>query len=110
MPTKNVFSNRQTGQGKWTQEEHELFLTGLAFRPTITWKQIAVIVGTRTPRQTRTHAQKYFEKLERKQRRMEAAFLDVRQPTPIPYYPADKEIVQDVESYLDSISSSLFNN
>ncbi|KAJ0406858.1 hypothetical protein ATCC90586_002888 [Pythium insidiosum] len=35
------------------------------------WRKIAEYVGTRTPRQTRTHGQKYRQKLERQQRRLE---------------------------------------
>lgn len=62
---------KQEGQGKWTSEEHERFMTGLELRPNISWKQIAEMVGTRTPRQTRTHAQKYYQKLERQRKRKE---------------------------------------
>ena len=59
------------GQGRWTKEEHAIFMQGLEHRPKISWKDIAAMVGTRTPRQTRTHAQKYYQKLARFQKRQE---------------------------------------
>lgn len=49
----------------WTSEEHDRFLKGLEVFPTGPWKDIAAFVGTRTPRQTMTHAQKYRQKIER---------------------------------------------
>jgi SHAQKYF class myb-like DNA-binding protein len=53
-----------TGQehtGRWTKEEHELFLRALE-RYGKEWKKVAAMVKTRTVVQTRTHAQKYFQK------------------------------------------------
>ena len=50
--------------GRWTQEEHELFLHGLKLYNR-QWKQIADIIKTRTVVQIRTHAQKYFQKLNK---------------------------------------------
>ncbi|KAJ0406860.1 hypothetical protein ATCC90586_002890 [Pythium insidiosum] len=52
----------------WTVEEHERFLQGLAQFPHGPWKEIAAIVGTKTTRQTMTHAQKYREKIGRHKR------------------------------------------
>ncbi|KUF93907.1 hypothetical protein AM588_10006929 [Phytophthora nicotianae] len=43
----------------WTLEEHELFLEALECYPSGPWKTIAAHIGTRTTRQTMTHAQKY---------------------------------------------------
>ncbi|GKY97219.1 hypothetical protein MPSEU_000680300 [Mayamaea pseudoterrestris] len=51
--------------GRWSDEEHALFLDGLE-RHGKQWKMIADMIGTRTVVQVRTHAQKYFQKLERK--------------------------------------------
>lgn len=50
--------------GRWTSEEHNLFLQGLKLYNK-QWKLIADLVKTRTVVQIRTHAQKYFQKLEK---------------------------------------------
>jgi len=52
----------QASTGRWTKAEHEAFLTGLKMYGK-EWKKVAARVGTRTVVQTRTHAQKYFQKL-----------------------------------------------
>ncbi|EQC25585.1 hypothetical protein SDRG_16555 [Saprolegnia diclina VS20] len=56
------------GKGTWTKDEHERFLTAMEMYPNGPWKSIADAVGTRTIRQTQTHAQKYREKLARRRR------------------------------------------
>ena len=48
--------------GRWTDEEHDLFLEALK-KYGKEWKKIAGAVKTRTVVQTRTHAQKYFQKI-----------------------------------------------
>jgi SHAQKYF class myb-like DNA-binding protein len=48
--------------GRWTKEEHEAFLSALQMYGK-EWKKVAAKVKTRTVVQTRTHAQKYFQKL-----------------------------------------------
>lgn len=48
--------------GRWTAEEHRLFLQGLDQHGK-GWKKIASLIKTRTVVQIRTHAQKYFQKL-----------------------------------------------
>jgi SHAQKYF class myb-like DNA-binding protein len=50
--------------GRWTKEEHEAFLQGLKMYGK-EWKKVAAKVRTRTVVQTRTHAQKYFQKLQK---------------------------------------------
>ena len=50
--------------GRWTQEEHELFLKGLQIYNK-QWKLIADMIKTRTVVQIRTHAQKYFQRLQK---------------------------------------------
>ncbi|GAB9467984.1 Myb-like dna-binding protein [Globisporangium polare] len=52
----------------WTEDEHERFLVGLELFPSGPWKSIANCVGTRTARQTMSHAQKYRQKLRRHQK------------------------------------------
>lgn len=52
----------------WTAREHERFLQGLEIFPSGPWQRIADVVGTRTRRQTMTHAQKYRAKIARSRR------------------------------------------
>jgi SHAQKYF class myb-like DNA-binding protein len=48
--------------GRWTSEEHRLFLQGLEQHGK-GWKKIASLIKSRTVVQIRTHAQKYFQKI-----------------------------------------------
>jgi len=50
--------------GRWTAEEHRLFLQGLELHGK-GWKKIASLIKSRTVVQIRTHAQKYFQKLSK---------------------------------------------
>jgi SHAQKYF class myb-like DNA-binding protein len=50
--------------GRWTSEEHRLFLQGLEQHGK-GWKKIASLIKSRTVVQIRTHAQKYFQKLSK---------------------------------------------
>lgn len=50
--------------GRWTREEHNLFVKGLELFGK-GWKKIANLIKTRTVVQIRTHAQKYFLKLSK---------------------------------------------
>ena len=65
-------SSRQTATGekekigRWSEEEHKVFLEGLT-KHGKQWKIIAGMIGTRTVVQVRTHAQKYFQRMERAQ-------------------------------------------
>jgi len=62
----NAQSGSQGSQGentgRWTAEEHRLFLQGLELHGK-GWKKIAGLIKSRTVVQIRTHAQKYFQKL-----------------------------------------------
>jgi len=53
-----------TANGRWTNEEHQAFLNGLLDCGR-EWKKVAAFIPTRTPAQIRSHAQKYFNKLQR---------------------------------------------
>lgn len=57
---------RKSGQtaGRWTNEEHRAFLDGLKEFGR-EWKKVATRIPTRTSAQIRSHAQKYFAKLQR---------------------------------------------
>ncbi|KAF4324884.1 hypothetical protein JM18_001605 [Phytophthora kernoviae] len=65
-PSKPVKANT----GRWTEAEHKLFLQGLETFPYRAWKKIATLIKTRTVVQIRTHAQKYYQKLEKEEARM----------------------------------------
>lgn len=67
MATAEKASSDKTGSngentGRWTAEEHRLFLQGLEEHGK-GWKKIASLIKSRTVVQIRTHAQKYFQKL-----------------------------------------------
>nr|CCA24289.1 myblike DNAbinding protein putative [Albugo laibachii Nc14] len=59
------------GIGHWSRIEHERFLEALRIYPKGSWKTIAEYVGTRTIRQTMTHAQKLRQKTRRCLRALE---------------------------------------
>ncbi|KAF4043330.1 Myb-like DNA-binding domain [Phytophthora infestans] len=80
---KNELEDRQTPHRHglpWTTDEHDRFLQGLERYPSGPWKAIAAFVGTRTPRQTMTHAQKYRQKIQRRRRGL---LTSSRQPVPV---------------------------
>lgn len=56
------------GTGVWTKEEHGRFLEAIKIYANGPWKLVAAYVGTRTVRQTMTHAQKYRQKAARRLR------------------------------------------
>ena len=51
-------------KGRWRAEEHELFLQGIKLFGR-DWKKIESLVGTRSSPQIRSHAQKYFNKVNK---------------------------------------------
>ncbi len=63
-PLGKVVESGQEHTGRWTREEHDAFLTGIRMYGK-EWKKVAAKVKTRTVVQTRTHAQKYFQKLQK---------------------------------------------
>lgn len=64
----------------WSKDEHDLFLQAMQEHGK-NWKKIAEVVGTRTVSQVRSHAQKYFLKLERqKMRQQRKSLLDLVRP------------------------------
>lgn len=53
-------------RGHWSNEEHQKFLQALQLHGR-DWKKIVDHVGSRSSNQVRSHAQKYFLKLHKKQ-------------------------------------------
>ncbi|CAK4718978.1 unnamed protein product [Aphanomyces euteiches] len=53
--------------GRWSDHEHRLFLQGIEMYGK-DWRRIARLVQTRTTVQTRSHAQKHFDRLEKEKR------------------------------------------
>jgi len=54
--------------GRWTEEEHQLFLQGLEQYGKV-WKMIATLVKSRTSAQVQSHAQKHFQAIALSSRR-----------------------------------------
>jgi SHAQKYF class myb-like DNA-binding protein len=54
-------------KGRWTRAEHDAFLRGMVLYGR-EWKRVAQSIPTRTATQVRSHAQKYFQCLERQQK------------------------------------------
>jgi SHAQKYF class myb-like DNA-binding protein len=69
-------NTRRAGR-PWTADEHDRFLEALEMFPSGPWKVIAAHIGTRTTRQTMTHAQKYREKIARRRRIDDGPSADV---------------------------------
>ena len=60
--------------GRWTKDEHFRFLESLKIHGK-EWKKVQEHVCTRTSTQARSHAQKFFNKLEKRKQSL-ADFLD----------------------------------
>lgn len=76
------------GVGVWTPPEHERFLQAQRLFPKGPWKLVAQFVGTRSTRQTMTHAQKHRQKLQRRRRGLRRSRRDAK---PAPAAPPTKE-------------------
>lgn len=58
-------SDKPRKRGHWSKEEHSRFVQGIQMYGK-NWKKVVECVGTRSSNQIRSHAQKYFAKLEKK--------------------------------------------
>jgi SHAQKYF class myb-like DNA-binding protein len=72
LPTETSYKKRKKQDpsscaGRWTPEEHKAFLVGLAVYGR-EWNRVAKDIPTRTSAQVRSHAQKYFAKIEKEKR------------------------------------------
>ena len=70
MKTTGKASAHASGKatnGRWTREEHELFLKALNEYGR-EWKKVAKKIKTRSSAQIRSHAQKYFQKLSKEKK------------------------------------------
>ncbi|TMW65460.1 hypothetical protein Poli38472_008102 [Pythium oligandrum] len=73
----------------WSREEHERFLHALELCPKGPWKVIAAMVGTKTTRQTMTHAQTYRQIIARRKKVHPASL----QPLPLPVVQVEQPLV-----------------
>jgi len=62
--TSEVSNTNERFNGRWTKEEHKLFVEAITAYGK-NWKKVEECIGTRTGAQIRSHAQKYFLKLEK---------------------------------------------
>lgn len=63
-PTRKLNAGQSTG--RWTAEEHQSFLRGLAAYGR-EWVKVALHIPSRSSSQVRSHAQKYFSKMQREE-------------------------------------------
>jgi len=59
----------------WTPEEHVRFLKGIQLYGKGAWKDIATIVGTRTPTQIQVHAHRYFLRQKQGIKKINVVFM-----------------------------------
>ena len=59
------FSTQGAKTGRWTRDEHYRFVEALKLYGK-EWKRVQEHIGTRSSTQARSHAQKFFVKLEKK--------------------------------------------
>ena len=70
---RNLLSDKLNG--RWTNEEHQAFLEGISTSTSglkmfgKNWKRIESVVKTRTGSQIRSHAQKFFNKINEKKKK-----------------------------------------
>jgi SHAQKYF class myb-like DNA-binding protein len=73
-PVRTKKANGEFKTGRWTKDEHFRFLAALKLYGK-EWKSVQQHVRTRTSTQARSHAQKFFNKLEKKNQTLDV-FLE----------------------------------
>lgn len=106
-----VSSEEELRRGRWSQDEHETFLNGY-YQFGRNWKRIALMIPMRNHIQVRTHAQKYFKKMNKRKRSnqnvqimpVNALLADVYIPSLFgsvePIRPDEFPAIQDITSSL----------
>lgn len=61
---RHTHGHEDFNEGKWSDEEHRKFLMGLSMFGK-NWNKIQKYIKTRSCPQTRSHAQKFFRKLQK---------------------------------------------
>ena len=64
IKNNNSYNNNNYYSGRWKSDEHRRFIDAI-IKYGNNWRQVQKCVGTRSSTQTRSHAQKFFEKLKR---------------------------------------------
>lgn len=90
----------------WSSDEHERFLMGLELHPKGPWKAVADCVGTKTARQTMSHAQKYRQKIQRRQRGLKPSRVPRQPKTPPQTNTQHVRISPRPHSVVSSVASS----
>ena len=60
---KKSSNNFISNEGRWSEEEHEIFLEGIVIYD-IKWKKVKALIETRTIMQVRSNAQNFFYKMK----------------------------------------------
>lgn len=69
-PNYRIKEAKPTRTGRWTLQEHKIFLNGVA-KYGRTWTKVAEMVGTRSAGQVRSHAQKFDLRLAKELRMLD---------------------------------------
>lgn len=99
--SNEVGTRRTSTTGWWTTDEHEKFLEALELFPSGPWKTIARHIGSRTPRQVMTHAQKYRQRIKRRRNRKPRR-KTTKKVTKSQVVPIQKDTVKFVDAEWDS--------
>ncbi|KAM4077528.1 hypothetical protein ACJW30_12G144700 [Castanea mollissima] len=108
----SIAIDQKTKVKRWTEEEHQLFLTGLNQLGKHDWKEISQkFMTTKTPAQIASHAQKYFlrqAETNKMKRRPSVFDLTLQNEAEIsPSSPKDCQVSQTKKSDAESSSESL---
>lgn len=98
--------------GRWTEGEHQAFLKGMQ-KHGREWKKVAIDIPTRTSAQVRSHAQKYFAKIQKQQEEYFIMELATHAPNNEQQHASDSfrqsvaRIVQEPESVQQEVEQTL---